>query len=70
MDLLRRLHRFLGGRWLFVVGFALFFGLYEYGRVLHLRPLHADDWLMGVGGGMVTGLLAALLPPRRPVKRG
>ncbi len=47
MDLLRRLHRFLGGRWLFVVGFALFFGLYEYGRVLHLRPLPMHIWRQG-----------------------
>ncbi len=30
--------------------------------LLHLRPLHADDWLVAVSSGMVTGMFAALLP--------
>ena len=47
MDLLRRIHLILGGRWLFVIGFVLFCGLYEYGRVLHLRPLPMHTWRQG-----------------------
>jgi Ca2+-transporting ATPase len=37
--------------------------------LLHLRPLHVDDWLLAVASGMVTGMLAALLPPRRSMKQ-
>lgn len=33
---------------------------------LHLRPLHADDWLVAAAGG----LLAALLPALGPLSRG
>ncbi|HRH69088.1 MAG TPA: glycosyltransferase family 39 protein [Flavobacteriales bacterium] len=47
MNALRRLYRILGGRWLFIAGFALFCALYEYGRVLHLRPLPMHIWRQG-----------------------
>ncbi|MCK6450902.1 MAG: cation-transporting P-type ATPase [Alphaproteobacteria bacterium] len=33
--------------------------------LLHLKPLHADDWLVAVSSGVVTGMFAALLPARR-----
>ena len=35
-------------------------------QYLHLRPLHADDWLIAAAGG----LLAALLPALGPLSRG
>ncbi|MBL8704989.1 MAG: cation-transporting P-type ATPase [Rhodospirillales bacterium] len=38
------------------------------GDFLHLRPLHAADWLFAGVGGMVAGLVAALLPARRPLQ--
>ncbi len=47
MTYLRWIHRRLGGRLLFVIGFALCCGLYEYGRVLHLRPLPIHVWRQG-----------------------
>jgi Ca2+-transporting ATPase len=28
-------------------------------RLLHLRPLHADDWLLAVGGGLLATLVLA-----------
>jgi Ca2+-transporting ATPase len=30
-------------------------------RLLHLSPLHADDWLVAAGSGVVAGSLSALL---------
>lgn len=35
-------------------------------QYLHLRPLHADDWLVAAAGG----LLAVLLPALGPLSRG
>jgi Ca2+-transporting ATPase len=34
-------------------------------RLLHLSPMHADDWLLSLGGGLAVALLALL--PRRQV---
>jgi Ca2+-transporting ATPase len=33
-----------------------------FARVLHLSPLHADDWLIAGLGGLVVGSLASFLP--------
>jgi Ca2+-transporting ATPase len=33
-------------------------------RLLHLSPMHVDDWLLSLGGGLAVALLA-LLPRRR-----
>jgi hypothetical protein len=33
---------------------------------LHLKPLHVDDWLLAIGGGTLTTLLAVLLSVRTP----
>jgi Ca2+-transporting ATPase len=33
-----------------------------FARLLHLSPLHADDWLIAGLGGLVVGSLAAFLP--------
>ena len=33
-----------------------------FARLLHLSPLHGDDWLIAALGGLVVGSLAALLP--------
>lgn len=30
--------------------------------LLHLTPLHLDDWLIAAGGGLAAGVLSALLP--------
>ncbi|HZM36533.1 MAG TPA: cation-transporting P-type ATPase [Burkholderiales bacterium] len=29
-------------------------------RLLHLKPLHADDWMLAVGGGLLAALLLSL----------
>ncbi len=44
MALLRRIHQIIGGRGLFLFGFVLFCGLFEYGRVMNLRPLPMHLW--------------------------
>ena len=31
-------------------------------QLLHLSPLHADDWLIAASGGLVAGALSALMP--------
>ena len=33
-----------------------------FASILHLSPLHVDDWLIAAGGGLLAGSLAALLP--------
>jgi len=33
---------------------------------LHLKPLHVDDWLLAIGGGTLTALLAVVLSVRTP----
>jgi Ca2+-transporting ATPase len=33
--------------------------------LLHLRPLHADDWFLAIGGGLLASLLAAAAFVRR-----
>ncbi|HEX7533485.1 MAG TPA: HAD-IC family P-type ATPase [Methyloceanibacter sp.] len=33
-----------------------------FARLLHLSPLHGDDWLIAALGGLVVGSLTALLP--------
>jgi P-type Ca2+ transporter type 2C len=33
-----------------------------FASILHLSPLHADDWLIATLGGLVVGSLAAFLP--------
>jgi Ca2+-transporting ATPase len=38
-------------------------------RLLHLGPLHADDWMLAIGGGLLAALLTALSSPgRRPTR--
>ncbi len=37
--------------------------------LLHLSPLHADDWLIAGTAGLVPGVLASLITLRRPVRR-
>ncbi len=37
--------------------------------LLHLRPMHIDDWLLAASSGIVTGMFAALLPARRAAGR-
>jgi hypothetical protein len=44
MDRLMQLYRSVGPRWVFVIGFLTFSAIYEYGRVLHLRPLPMHIW--------------------------
>jgi Ca2+-transporting ATPase len=31
---------------------------------LHLRPLHADDWLLAIAGGLIASLLSAITSVR------
>ena len=33
-----------------------------FARLLHLSPLHLDDWLIASLGGLIVGSLAAFLP--------
>ncbi len=33
-----------------------------FARLLHLSPLHADDWFLAACGGLIVGSLAAILP--------
>ena len=33
--------------------------------LLHLRPLHLDDWLLAIGSGLLASLLAAAAFVRR-----
>ena len=33
--------------------------------LLHLKPLHADDWMLAVGGGLLASLLSAAASVRR-----
>jgi Ca2+-transporting ATPase len=38
--------------------------------LLHLAPLHFDDWLLAAGGGVAVGALAALIPAFQPTISG
>jgi Ca2+-transporting ATPase len=38
-------------------------------RLLHLRPLHLDDWALATGGGLIAVLLLASASVRRPAPR-
>ena len=33
-------------------------------RLLHMKPLHADDWVLAIGGGLLASLLAAMASAR------
>jgi Ca2+-transporting ATPase len=33
--------------------------------LLHLKPLHADDWMLAIGGGLLASLLSAAASVRR-----
>ncbi len=39
-------------------------------RLLHLSPLHADDWLLAGAAGLAAGALASLIMWRRRVRNG
>ncbi len=41
----------------------------SFASVLHLSPLHADDWAIAGLGGLVVGSLAAFLPSLAGTKR-
>jgi Ca2+-transporting ATPase len=37
-------------------------------RLLHLAPLHADDWLLAIGGGLLAAALMSVRPRSLPVR--
>jgi Ca2+-transporting ATPase len=36
---------------------------------LHLRPLHLDDWLLALAGGLLASLLSTFASRRTPFAR-
>ncbi|MGZ9075166.1 MAG: cation transporting ATPase C-terminal domain-containing protein, partial [Burkholderiaceae bacterium] len=38
-------------------------------RLLHLSPLHLDDWIIAAAGGLIAGAGAALIPRRQRPNR-
>ena len=38
-------------------------------RLLHLSPLHLDDWIIAAAGGLIAGAGAALIPRRQRPRR-
>ncbi len=38
--------------------------------LMHLEPLHADDWMLAIAGGLLASLVSAAASVRRPVAKG
>lgn len=38
-------------------------------ELVHLSPLHADDWMLATAAGLLPGAIAALLPLRRRLRK-
>jgi len=34
--------------------------------LMHLEPLHADDWMLAIAGGLLASLVSAAASVRRP----